>query len=110
MIVHERPIVGIIFQTTRFPVEMVLRATVPGAKAVLVPRGHWLLVSPSGLLKVVSPSEYALRYEPVRQLITAQGQERPNGVVNERNQHYKIVPRRPDSFFTPDAMAGDGVR
>jgi Protein of unknown function (DUF1329) len=33
-----------------------------------------------------------------------------NGVVNERNQHYKTVPRRPDSFFTPDAMAGDGVR
>ncbi len=33
-----------------------------------------------------------------------------NGVVNERNQHYKIVPRRPDSFFTPDAMAGEGVR
>jgi hypothetical protein len=33
-----------------------------------------------------------------------------SGVVNERNQHYKIVPRRADSFFTPDAMAGDGVR
>jgi len=33
-----------------------------------------------------------------------------SGVVNERNQHYKIVPRRPDSFFTPDAMAGEGVR
>ena len=33
-----------------------------------------------------------------------------SGVVNERNQHYKIVPRRPDSYFTPDAMAGDGVR
>ncbi|CAM8639941.1 LolA_like domain containing protein [Comamonadaceae bacterium] len=33
-----------------------------------------------------------------------------NGVVNERDQHYKIVPRRPDSFFTPDAMAADGVR
>lgn len=33
-----------------------------------------------------------------------------SGVVNERPQHYKIVPRRPDSFFTPEAMAGDGVR
>ncbi|MBL0726255.1 DUF1329 domain-containing protein [Piscinibacter sp. HJYY11] len=33
-----------------------------------------------------------------------------SGVVNERNTHYRIVPRRPDSFFTPDAMAGDGVR
>ena len=33
-----------------------------------------------------------------------------NGVVNESNQHYKTVPRRPDSFFTPDAMAGDSVR
>jgi hypothetical protein len=33
-----------------------------------------------------------------------------SGVVNERTQHYKIVPRRPDSFFTPEAMAGDGVR
>lgn len=33
-----------------------------------------------------------------------------SGVVNERNQHYKIVPRRPDSFFSPDAMAGEGVR
>lgn len=33
-----------------------------------------------------------------------------SGVVNERNQHYKIVPRRADSFFTPEAMAGDGVR
>ncbi|MES2944500.1 MAG: DUF1329 domain-containing protein [Pseudomonadota bacterium] len=33
-----------------------------------------------------------------------------SGVVNERPQHYKIVPRRPDSFFTPEAMAGEGVR
>lgn len=33
-----------------------------------------------------------------------------SGVVNERQQHYKIVPRRPDSFFTPEAMSGDGVR
>lgn len=33
-----------------------------------------------------------------------------SGVVNERPQHYKIVPRRADSFFTPEAMAGDGVR
>lgn len=33
-----------------------------------------------------------------------------SGVVNERDQHYKIVPRRADSFFTPDAMAGQGVR
>ncbi len=33
-----------------------------------------------------------------------------SGVVNERPQHYKIVPRRADSFFTPDAMAAQGVR
>jgi hypothetical protein len=33
-----------------------------------------------------------------------------SGVVNEREQHYKIVPRRADTFFTPDAMAGQGVR
>lgn len=33
-----------------------------------------------------------------------------SGVVNERPQHYKVVPRRPDTFFTPDAMAGEGVR
>lgn len=33
-----------------------------------------------------------------------------SGVVNERQQHYKIVPRRADTFFTPDAMAGQGVR
>jgi len=33
-----------------------------------------------------------------------------SGVVNERPTHYKIVPRRPDSFFTGDAMAGEGVR
>ena len=33
-----------------------------------------------------------------------------SGVVNERPQHYRIVPRRPDSFFTPEAMAGEGVR
>ncbi len=33
-----------------------------------------------------------------------------SGVVNERNRHYEIVQRRPDSFFTPEAMAGDGVR
>jgi len=32
------------------------------------------------------------------------------GVVNERPTHYKIMPRRPDSFFTGDAMAGEGVR
>lgn len=33
-----------------------------------------------------------------------------SGVVNERSTHYKIVPRRPDSHFTGDAMAGEGVR
>ena len=33
-----------------------------------------------------------------------------SGVVNERNRHYQIVPRRTDSFFTGDAMAGEGVR
>jgi len=33
-----------------------------------------------------------------------------SGVVNERPTHYKIVPRRADSFFTGDAMAGEGVR
>lgn len=33
-----------------------------------------------------------------------------SGVVNERPQHYRITPRRPDSFFSPDAMAGEGVR
>lgn len=33
-----------------------------------------------------------------------------SGVVNERKKHYQIVPRRPESFFTPDAMAGEGVR
>ena len=33
-----------------------------------------------------------------------------SGVVNERQQHYKIVQRRVDTFFTPEAMSGDGVR
>lgn len=33
-----------------------------------------------------------------------------SGVVNERSKQYEIVPRRPDSFFTPEGMAGDGVR
>ncbi|HEU4460053.1 MAG TPA: DUF1329 domain-containing protein [Methylibium sp.] len=33
-----------------------------------------------------------------------------SGVVNEQPMQYKIVPRRPDSFFTPEAMAGEGVR
>ena len=33
-----------------------------------------------------------------------------SGVVNEKPVHYRIVPRRPDSFFTPEAMAGEGVR
>lgn len=33
-----------------------------------------------------------------------------SGVVNERPQHYRITPRRADSHFTPDAMAGEGVR
>lgn len=33
-----------------------------------------------------------------------------SGVVNEKTSQYRIVPRRPDSFFTPEAMAGEGVR
>jgi hypothetical protein len=33
-----------------------------------------------------------------------------SGVVNEKASQYPIVPRRPDSYFTPEAMAGDGVR
>ncbi|EJM34492.1 Protein of unknown function (DUF1329) [Pseudomonas sp. GM33] len=33
-----------------------------------------------------------------------------SGVVNEREQQYKVMPRRPDSFFTPEAIAGEGIR
>ncbi|MEK8029794.1 DUF1329 domain-containing protein [Ideonella sp. DXS29W] len=33
-----------------------------------------------------------------------------SGVVNEKTVHYKTVPRRPDGFFTGDALAGEGVR
>ena len=33
-----------------------------------------------------------------------------NGVVNEKAEHHAIVPRMSDSSFTPDAMAGEGVR
>jgi hypothetical protein len=33
-----------------------------------------------------------------------------SGVVNEQKTHYRIVPRRPDTYFTPEAMAGEGVR
>lgn len=33
-----------------------------------------------------------------------------SGVVNEQKTHYRIVPRRPAAYFTPEAMAGDGVR
>jgi hypothetical protein len=33
-----------------------------------------------------------------------------SGVVNELPQQYKIVQRRGDGFFTPEAMAGEGVR
>lgn len=33
-----------------------------------------------------------------------------SGVVNERKQHYRIVPSRADSHFTAEAMAAEGVR
>ncbi len=33
-----------------------------------------------------------------------------SSLLNEKATHYRIVPRRPDSFFTPEAMAGEGVR
>ena len=33
-----------------------------------------------------------------------------SGVVNEQPTHYRLVPRRPDTFFTPEAMAAEGVR
>ncbi|MBQ0929517.1 DUF1329 domain-containing protein [Ideonella alba] len=33
-----------------------------------------------------------------------------SGVVNEKPVHYKAVPRKPDSYFTGDALAGEGVR
>jgi Protein of unknown function (DUF1329) len=33
-----------------------------------------------------------------------------SGIVNERPQHYKITPRRADSYYTPDALAAEGVR
>jgi len=33
-----------------------------------------------------------------------------SGVVNEKQVHYKAVPRKPDSYFTGDALAGEGVR
>lgn len=33
-----------------------------------------------------------------------------NGVMNEKAEQWKIMPRYPDRVFTPDAMAGEGVR
>ena len=33
-----------------------------------------------------------------------------NGLVNERRAAYKPMPPYRDAVFTPDAMAGDGVR
>ncbi|KRB93595.1 hypothetical protein ASE07_12780 [Noviherbaspirillum sp. Root189] len=33
-----------------------------------------------------------------------------SGSVNEKNSHYKIQAPLPDSTFTPDSMAGEGVR
>lgn len=33
-----------------------------------------------------------------------------SGVVNEKQVHYKASPRKPDSHFTGDALAGEGVR
>ena len=33
-----------------------------------------------------------------------------SGVVNEKQVHYKVAPRKPDSYFTGDALAGEGVR
>ena len=33
-----------------------------------------------------------------------------SGIVNERPQHYKVVPPRDDAFFTPEAMAGALMR
>jgi len=29
---------------------------------------------------------------------------------NEVNSHYKLMPRYSDTVFTPDAMAGEGIR
>ncbi|MEO8524338.1 MAG: DUF1329 domain-containing protein [Caldimonas sp.] len=31
-------------------------------------------------------------------------------IVNEKSEHYRIMPRYPASAFTPDAMAGEGIR
>lgn len=31
-------------------------------------------------------------------------------LLNEGSLHYRIVPRRPEGFFSPDALAGEGVR
>jgi hypothetical protein len=33
-----------------------------------------------------------------------------SGVVNEKQQQYKIMPRYPDSWFTPESLAAEGVR
>lgn len=33
-----------------------------------------------------------------------------NNVYNEQPTQYKVVPRRPDAYFSPDALAGAGVR
>lgn len=31
-------------------------------------------------------------------------------LINDKNKHFKIIPRLSDSAFTPDAMSGEGVR
>lgn len=33
-----------------------------------------------------------------------------SGIVNEKTSQYKLIPPRPDSYFTSEAMAGEGVR
>lgn len=33
-----------------------------------------------------------------------------DGMLNDSKEQYKIVPPYPDTTFTPEAMAGEGVR
>jgi hypothetical protein len=61
-------------------------------------------------LNIVAPDMPGLAAGPFGHYNLQTGDWIANNMMNQKSEQIRFVPRRPDNFFTPDALAGEGVR
>lgn len=107
MFVRENPVRGEIVQSVRMPVSICIEVADEkggslGGKKLHVKRGYYLIVSSSGQMKALSPTEYALRYSAPQQHFDCRGKPRHSTPPTD----FRITPEEIDALMGDGADAG----